>query len=176
MKTLVLIRHAKSGKKSHKFRDIDRPLSKKGLKDAPLMGSVLKNMQVTPQLIITSPAVRAMKTAHIIAQEFGFNNGDIISEPGLYLETKSNLLNTIKQTDDKYDTIFVVGHNPGLTDLANFLSEATIENIPTSGIFGIRFNANSWSELEVGIGRMLFFERPKTHRKKNKKKEEPVVH
>ena len=139
------------------------------------MGKVLKDLQVTPDLIISSPAVRAMTTAKMIAQEFGFDENQIITDPKLYLESKSKLLKEINKIDDKYNTVFLVGHNPGLTDLANMPSGESIDNIPTSGAFGIQFECNTWQEVEKGKGKKIFFEVPKKHRKKVEKSEKQVL-
>lgn len=164
MKTVVLIRHAKSDKKAKKLRDLERPLNKRGLRDAPEMGKVLKNIQVAPQLILSSPAVRALKTAELIATEFGIGVENILTDPNLYMESKSTLLNVIKQIDDKYNVVFVVSHNPGLTDLVNFLTIETIEDIPTSGIAGLQIESDNWSQFDMGTGKLLFFETPKKQR------------
>ncbi len=173
MKTVVLIRHAKSDKKSKKTRDIERPLSKRGNKDAPLMGKVLKNL-ITPELIITSPAVRALRTAQSIASEYNMNGNTIQSNPELYLESRSTLLKTLKQTSNDYNTVFVVGHNPGLTDLINYLSLETIDNLPTSGAFAISFDTDSWENIDTGSGKLLFYEYPKKHRKKEEENQNHV--
>lgn len=166
MKTIILIRHAKSSWKFPELKDFDRPLKKRGLNEAPLMGKVLNDHQKKPDIIITSPAVRAITTAKMIAREIGFNENQIIAEPKLYLESKSNLLKEINAIDDKHNTAFLIGHNPGMTDLANALSGESIDNIPTSGAFGIQFECNTWQEVEKGKGKKLFFEFPKKHRKK----------
>ena len=171
MKTVVLIRHAKSDKKSKKVRDVERPLSKRGLKDAPLMGKVLKK-SITPELIITSPAVRALRTAQSIAEAYNMNGESIQTNPELYLESKTTLLKVIKQTDNTYNTIFLIGHNPGLTDLINYLSLETIENLPTSGAFAITFETDSWDSIDTGSGKLLFYEYPKKHRSKEEKVKE----
>jgi phosphohistidine phosphatase len=175
MKKIVLVRHAKSSWKFPELKDFDRPLKKRGLNEAPLMGKVLKDIHITPDLIITSPAVRAMTTAKMIAQEIGFNENLIIAEPRLYLESKSKLLKEINTIDEKYNTVFLVGHNPGLTDLANSLLGDSIDNIPTSGAVGIQFECNTWMEVEKGKGKKLFFEVPKKHREKVEKTEKQVL-
>lgn len=175
MKTIVLIRHSKSDKKSKKLRDIERPLNKRGLKEAPMMGQVLKNFQLTPELIISSPAIRALKTAELIAKEFDITTDSIITDPNLYLESKSTLLSVIKHIDDKYNTVFLVSHNPGLTDLVNYLSIETIKNVPTSGALAIEVDTETWSELDMGNGKLLFYEYPKKHREQAAKSEGLVV-
>ena len=174
MKTVVLIRHAKSDKKSKNMRDMERPLNKRGLKDAPLMGKVLKNV-ITPDIILTSPAERAMKTAQSIAAEYNLNGESIQSNPELYLEPKSTLLKAIKQTDNRFNTVFVVGHNPGLTDLINYLSLETVDNLPTSGAFAVSFDSENWADIDSASGKLLFYEFPKKHRKDGTQHEENMM-
>jgi phosphohistidine phosphatase len=174
MKTIVLIRHAKA-KKSHKLKDFDRPLKKRGLKDAPLIGKALKEHQLLPGLIISSPAERAFTTARLVAREFNLNETQVISEPRLYLESKSKLLEVINQVEDSFSTIFIVGHNPGLTDLANALAADSTENIPTSGALGIQFDCNTWAEVQKGEGKMILSETPKKTKKKQRKSEKQVL-
>jgi phosphohistidine phosphatase len=176
MKTIVLIRHAKSDKKTKKkIRDIERPLNKRGMRDAPVMGKVLRNL-ITPELILTSPATRALRTAQIIASEYHINGNTIQSNPELYLESKSTLLKAIRQLNNTYNTVFIVGHNPGLTDLINYLSLETIDNLPTSGAFAISFDTDSWDNIDTGSGKLLFYEYPKKHRKDEEQEEESENH
>ena len=93
-------------------------------------------------------------------------------DPGTQLKT--TLLKTIKQTDNSYNTIFVVGHNPGLTDLINYLSLETIENLPTTGAFAITFDTDSWENIDTGSGKLLFYEYPKKHRNKDEVNENHI--
>src|SRR5436190_18997490 len=97
MKIIILIRHAKSSWKFPELKDMDRPLNKRGLNDAPLMGKILKVLNLMPDLIISSPAVRASSTAKMIAQEVGFSENQIVTEEDLYLESKSKLLKEINK-------------------------------------------------------------------------------
>jgi len=175
MKTIILIRHAKSSWKFPDLKDIERPLKKRGTTDAVLMANVLKEMQVQPDKIISSPAVRALETAKAFAGETGFNDADIIIDQRLYLESKTKLLNLLNELDDAFQTIALVSHNPGITDFANALANDNIENIPTSGMVAIQFDCNSWSEIEKGKGKRLFFEIPKKYRKKIEKAETKIL-
>lgn len=161
MKTIVLMRHAKSDRKTKKLRDIERPLNKRGLRDAAEMGTYMKSSQVKTQLIISSPAIRALKTAELVAGELNIDYNEIITDPNLYLESKSTIMNCIKKLDDKYESIFIVSHNPGLTDLVNYLTIETIKNIPTSGIVAMRVDVQNWAELDMGNWELIFFESPK---------------
>lgn len=175
MKTIILIRHAKSSWKFPELKDIDRPLNERGLNDAPIMGKVLKDLEMIPDLIISSPAVRAMSTAKMMANELNYLEQQIATSPKLYLEPESKLLKVIKKTDDKFNTLFIIGHNPGLTDLANDLAGTSIDNIPTAGVFGIQFENDTWSEIKKGKGKNIFFEVPKKYRNKIEESEKQVL-
>ena len=175
MKTVILIRHAKSSWKFPDLKDIERPLKKRGISDAAMMANILKEIPVHPDKIISSPAVRALATAKAFAGQAGFSETEIITDQRLYLESKTKLYNLLHELDDGYQTIALVSHNPGLTDFANSLADDTIDNIPTSGIVGIQFDCNSWAEIEKGKGKRLFFEVPKKHRKKIEKAETKIL-
>ena len=130
MKTLVLIRHAKSDWGHQELSDFDRPLNKRGRKDAPAMALRLKEMGITPDLILCSPANRARTTAGLIFSEF--NNGErkkekIIKEiPSLYLGSPADLSKAIDRAEEKVQTLFLVAHNPGISYLASILGAKEI--------------------------------------------------
>jgi phosphohistidine phosphatase len=168
MKTLVLIRHAKSSWKFPELKDAERPLKKRGLKEAPLMGKVLKDIPITPDRIVSSPAVRAQTTAQLIAKEYGIDETRVLTLPGLYMGTESQLLQEIRSIGDDYNVVFLIGHNPGLMDLAVSLTGEKIENLPTGGAFGIEFHCHSWEEAGTENAKKIFFEFPKKHRKNSK--------
>jgi phosphohistidine phosphatase len=170
MKTIILIRHAKSSWKFPDLKDIERPLKKRGVRDAAMMATVLQDMHLHLDKIISSPAVRAMSTAKAFAAE-----ENIVVDQRLYLESKSKILNLLKDLDNNYQCIALVSHNPDLTDFANFLANDNIENIPTTGIVGIQIECNSWAEVEKGKGKRMFFEVPKKHRKKIEKAESKIL-
>src|SRR5437762_2609960 len=113
MKLIVLIRHAKSSWKHPELTDMDRPLKKRGLRDAPLIGKILKEVhQFKPDVILCSPAARAYETATLIAGELGVHEEMIVKDSGLYLETASSLLKAIQSIDDRHQTVALVSHNP----------------------------------------------------------------
>ena len=170
MKTIILIRHAKSSWKFEDLKDIERPLKKRGVRDAAMMATILKEKNLQPDKIISSPAERAMATATAFAPK-----EEIMVDQRLYLESKTKLLNLVQGLDESLQCVAIVSHNPDLTDFANFLANDDIENIPTSGIVAIQFECNSWSEIEKGKGKRLFFEVPKTHRKKIEKAETKIL-
>ncbi|MBL8007839.1 MAG: histidine phosphatase family protein [Ignavibacteria bacterium] len=161
MKKLFLIRHAKSSWKHPELSDHDRPLNKRGKHDAELMSETLKARGIKPDIIVTSSAVRALEFAKVISDILNCKK-PVISEK-LYLASESGLLGIVKETDEKYNTVFLIGHNPGITYFANLLSGSSIENIPTSGIAEIGFSHCLWKEIQSGSGELLSFDYPKKH-------------
>lgn len=159
MKNLILIRHAKSSWKDDSIKDFDRPLNKRGKCDAPLMAERLLQRGFVFDLIISSSAKRTSDTAKIFADLLGFKS-KIIFEDKLYLASDSEILEIINQFEERYQSVIIVCHNPGITDLANYLNEIFIENIPTTGIVGFSFDGN-WSDLGSKSCSMLFFDFPK---------------
>lgn len=162
MKTLFLTRHAKSSWKNPDLSDIDRPLNRRGKKNAPLMGTVLKEKEILPDLMLTSPAKRAKKTALFIAEAIGYSKQDIKVEENIYEASPAELMDIIHQFKDKYDSVMMFGHNPSFTTLNNYLSNNYIDNIPTCGISAIQFDTN-WSNIEAMSGKSVFFIYPKLY-------------
>lgn len=165
MKTLYLNRHAKSSWDSATLSDFDRPLNKRGERDAPLMGSVLSKLVRAPQLIYSSPAKRAITTAKIIADHFSYDHSEIKEEQNIYEAGISNIMNIINNTSNNYDIIMLFGHNPAFTMISNYLSEKYIDNMPTSGFVQIDFPFESWKEVKDETGNLILFEYPKKHLK-----------
>ena len=161
MRTLYLIRHAKSSWEDPEMDDFDRPLNKRGKRDAPLMGRRLSGRGICPGLMITSPAKRAIVTARTVAKEVGYAEKEIETHEAIYGGGVPHLLEVIQEIDDSNDQAMLFGHNPGLTALALDLTDARIDNIPTCGVFCIRFDVASWREVDRGTGEMVFFDYPK---------------
>jgi phosphohistidine phosphatase len=161
MKKLFLIRHAKSSWEDHLLSDFDRPLSDRGKRDAPRMGDVLRDKKVNPDLVIASPARRAIKTAKIISTILKYPIEKIVEDKTIYEASTQDLLNVINSIDDVYSTVLIFGHNPGFSMLANLLSSKYIDNMPTSSVAGIELFVNSWKDVEVGSGKLFLFEYPK---------------
>lgn len=118
---------------------------------------------VFPDIILSSPAKRALKSARVIAEEIEYPLEEIVTYPELYLADAHDLLDLIRYLDDVYAEAMLFGHNPGLTDLANFLTEYDVDNIPTSGVFCIEFDLLSWREVSEGNGELVFFDFPKKY-------------
>ena len=163
MKILTLVRHAKSSWKDSGLTDFDRPLNKRGENDAPKMGRRLKKYKICPDLIITSPANRALTTAKVIAREIGYSNKDMVADKQVYLAHSCGLLEVVKKVENTHREVFLVGHNPGLTELANDLIDEDIDNIPTCGVVRMKFDIDHWNDLGKNQGKLLWFDYPKKH-------------
>lgn len=161
MKTLYLVRHAKSSWRFPELRDFDRPLNKRGKKNAPEMGKRLKAKQILPDLLLASPANRAITTARKIAEKIGYPEAGIRENDKIYHGSEAELMDVIKATDNSIGELMLFGHNPGFTDLANLLGDQWIDNIPTCGVLAIAFEVDNWKEVAPKNGRNLFFDYPK---------------
>ncbi|MEQ8904945.1 histidine phosphatase family protein [Ekhidna sp.] len=159
MKTLYLIRHAKSSW-SFDLNDHDRPLGKRGRKDVIKMGQHLASNQPNPEIFISSTASRALYTALHICDQMGVDEGQIRLEKGLYHAGANEILQIV-QSAPECDRLAVFGHNPGFTSIANAMANSSFDNIPTCGIVGIDFNAKYWKDVKFGEGALSFFYFPK---------------
>lgn len=161
MKSLLLIRHAKSSWADFSIKDFDRPLNDRGKKDAPAMAKRLLDKDITIDAFIASPAKRARKTAELFAKEYKAEKSSIIFFDELYLATASIFSDVISKTDDRYKTIAVFSHNEGITDFANSLTDTRIDDIPTCGIFAIEIKTKHWKDFPEAEKKFLFFDSPK---------------
>ena len=163
MKTLYLVRHAKSSWKYPNLDDFERPLNKRGRKSAPFMGTILKKLKAAPDVILSSPANRAAITARIIADKIGYPLGKIHYSESIYEFSANALIDVIGHLGDDVNKAMLVGHNPALTDLANYIGDKPISNIPTSGVFCANLDIPSWAKIGDHCGKLKFFEFPKKH-------------
>ncbi len=161
MKTLYLIRHAKSSWKNPSLKDAERPLNCRGKKDAPNMGRLLEKQKDIPELIISSPAKRALDTAKKIAREVGYPLKKIVIEQKLYMAEQSDFIAVIEKVKKSVNSLMIFSHNFGLTLFANYISGSDIINIPTCGIVRIDFEIEKWKEITKAKGTLIFFEYPK---------------
>jgi phosphohistidine phosphatase len=168
MRTLYLVRHAKSSWDFPELSDMERPLNKRGKSDAPKMGQLLRKMEESPDLMVSSPAKRAYGTAKRIAREIGYPLKKIVKDETLYMADTEEFISVIKDTPDKADKIMLFGHNYGITYFANHISGSNIDNIPTCGIVRIDFDIGSWNEIENSKGKLIYFEYPKKHKDSKK--------
>lgn len=165
MKILYLVRHAKSSWENADLSDFERPLNKRGLRDAPFMGKILSEKIDSPQLIISSPAKRAITTANIIAEYLKYDQKNIVREEKIYHAVVSDLMRIIYSVPDTINSLMVFGHNPTFTQTVNYLSNKNIDNIPTCGLVQINFEFDSWNDLEGNTGKQILFEFPKKYLK-----------
>jgi len=161
MKILTLVRHAKSSWKDTSLADRDRPLNRRGERDAPEMGRRIAAAGIRPSLIISSPAVRAWTTARIIAEEIGYPREFLQRDKGLYLASVNGILDVIVSQDAGFNSLMLVGHNPGLTDFANYLVPGLTNNIPTAGVVSVQLDADDWSLYDKPGVELLFYDFPK---------------
>lgn len=160
MKNLLLIRHAKSSWDDASLGDRERRLNKRGKKDAPTLGRLLLEKGLQFDVLLSSPAKRAFKTAKLIAQEIDYPKKRIDIREALYEQGLEAMLEVIAGLDDGWQRVALVGHNPELTDLANRLSGAGIDNVPTCGLVSIEFSQVHWRDCAREGGRLAMFERP----------------
>ena len=136
------------------MRDFDRPLNERGMNDAPKMASFLQKSGITPDLIVSSPAKRALTTARFFASVFRINESDIVLNPDIYEAEPTDVLRIISELPETSSTVMIFGHNPTFTDIANRFSEDIIENVPTCGVVCIKSRAEKWNELFEGNSRI----------------------
>lgn len=148
MRTLFLIRHAKSSWDHSGLRDFDRPLNERGLHEAPLMAQVLVQAGIQPDLLVSSPAKRAWTTALFFATAFDIREEAVQRESNIYEADPPDILRLIGQLPDQANTVFLFGHNPTFTEVANRFAKKHIENVPTCGIVHIESEADSWAVFE----------------------------
>ena len=161
-KRLILIRHAKSDWGNPSLRDFDRPLNKRGHAAAPEMAQRMVNQNIYPDLIVSSPALRALTTAKYFAKEWEVEVNNIETDKTIYEAGVKNLLNVVNQFDNQYATIALFGHNPGLTDFANYLSDVNIYNMPTCSIVMLEFPFEEWNVVSSSTAKVLLFDYPKS--------------
>ena len=164
MKTLCLVRHAKSSWADPSLTDFERPLNNRGKRDAPFMGKRLLRANLTPSIIVSSPARRARDTARMIAREIGFDKKKIDYREEIYhADEPAALLEVVSTRDPAVETMVLVGHNFVITECAEQLTGVSIASIPTCGIVAIVFDCHDWREVRPARGRLLFFDYPKLH-------------
>ncbi len=162
MKRLILLRHAKSSWSDSTLADEDRPLSARGERDAPRMGARLRRHDAAPDLILTSHAERALRTATTVARALEYPLDRISILPTLYLAAPADILAVVQAQEPVVRCLLVVGHNPGLTELVdNLLPDLQLHNLPTAGVVAVDFDTDDWSELGRRTATLAFYDYPK---------------
>lgn len=161
IRNLYLLRHAKSDWSVSGQKDFDRELNNRGLNDAPRMGRKLYDMEVYPDLLISSPAKRTRLTTDFIVEQIKYDPERVVFNEDIYEASMRTLLSVINNLDDKHHRVMLVGHNPGFTYLAEYLTKQDIGNVPTCGVLNIEFNDLNWKEVSGGTGQLRWFIYPK---------------
>ena len=164
LKTIFIIRHAKSSWAELGARDFDRVLDKRGINDAPRMAKILKEAGVHPDLIVSSPAMRAKTTAHYFAKEFGMSPEQIDYQSDIYDAVETDIFNIVRELPNTANVILLFGHNPTLTYFTNNFNPDPIENLPTCGIVRIALNVDEWSKFSDKTARVTGLWFPKMYK------------
>src|SRR5882757_7617297 len=147
MKTLLIVRHAKSSWDNAALNDLDRPLNLRGKHDAPIMAKRLIKAGIKIGLFVSSPAKRAPHTAEIFMHEFGRKDKELVLVQELYHAQVQDFKEVVAGLDDQYDSAALFSHNPGITTFANILSSVRLDNMPTCSIFAVTSTADNWQEF-----------------------------
>ena len=161
MKTLTIVRHAKSSWKDTTLRDRERPLNKRGKRDAPEMGRRIHAHGIRPSLIVSSPALRAWTTAKAVAEAINYPREFLQKEDDLYLGSVDRILDVIVAQDNGFNNLMLFGHNPGFTDFANFLVPGLTHNLPTAGVVCVEIDQDDWNLYERPATKLLVHDWPK---------------
>lgn len=161
MKTLILVRHAKSSWNEPGLADRDRVLNDRGRRNAPEMGRRLAKHDLKPDVILCSPAVRALTTAQLMAEELDYRRADIRVDDRLYASEADELVEVVRELGDGPERVMVIGHNPEMTDLAQRFS-GTIDHMPTCAVAVFSFDIASWRALGLHEARSSTFHTPKS--------------
>ena len=150
---LLILRHAKSSWADEGLDDWQRPLNDRGERDAPRMGTLLRELDLLPDLIVTSDAVRAETTARVAAKAAGYE-GRIVLSPELYHASPQAIVDVLRTLPDSARSVMIVGHNPGLEDLVNRLTGQSIE-LPTATLVHLELPAKNWNEIGLSPDAVL---------------------
>ncbi|MEQ9290278.1 MAG: histidine phosphatase family protein [Cyclobacteriaceae bacterium] len=161
MKKLYLVRHAKSSWDYPQLSDRERPLNKRGKRDAPKMAAFISEIIPCPELLLSSDAVRAHRTAIAFAEAFGMTENDILKDEILYHASAPAWEQVVSSLSDGVGSAMLFGHNPGLTNFVNQIANMDIYNIPTCGVAGLSFRTDSWLKVSGGNCKLDFYHFPK---------------
>ena len=161
-KTLAIMRHGKSSWDYGDISDFDRPLKESGISNTQAIAQKIKGRGIKPDMIVSSPANRALHTALITARELLYPLENVVINPVLYGESEDEVLNMIKHTNDRYHHLFIFGHNPVFTDLSNLFLKQQIDNLPTSGVVILNFETEQWMGISGKVLKSEFLLFPKS--------------
>jgi phosphohistidine phosphatase len=160
-KHICFLRHAKSSWRYPDLNDYDRPLNDRGIEDAPFMGRKLKKIGYSPDLIISSPANRAISTARIICEKLSYPLHRLKLDDSIYMSSAWQLIDLIKSLEAKHNKVMLIGHEPAFSQCIRILCDIEIEKFPTCAALNVSLNKDEWSKLREQEGKITFFEYPK---------------
>lgn len=163
MKTLILMRHAKSSWDHPALKDLERPLNARGERDAPLMGSHFSTWGLHPELLVTSPAVRARETAIRVARALSHPEEQIRIAPALYGQGVPGILSVVHALPENLQSVCLFGHNPDISEAVGILGGEPVTHLPTAALVSLIFAVDDWAAVMPGVGRISRFEYPKRY-------------
>lgn len=162
MKTLYIVRHAKSSWEYDNIEDIDRPLKKRGIKDAHLLSNFLAKEISKPDVFVSSSANRALHTAVIFCENFEYPLSNLKIKRQLYSFSDGYLVKTVKALDDSFNSAIIFSHDHGINTFVNKFGDKPIAHVPTCGVIGIKFESKHWKDIKRG--KTVLVEFPKNHK------------
>lgn len=163
MKSLYILRHAKSSWDEPELEDFDRPLNKRGKKAAPFMGRLMADRDIVPDIVVSSPAARARSTAELVAEASGFP-AQLKFDERIYEASPQMLRQVVSELDEDAGSAMIVGHNPGIEGFVSYLTGSS-ERMPTAALAHIRLNIDRWADVDSGCGELQAVLRPKDEMK-----------
>ena len=161
MRSITLIRHAKSSWNNPSFTDFERPLNKRGSRDAPRVGAAMKQADVIFDKVLCSDAKRARQTLSLLKQEIEIDEGIIGYRHDMYGASANHLLSCITEMPNSIENIALIGHNPGMEDLANKLAEFPVGPMPTCCVIHLLYEFDGWGDLLQTTGKIALQIRPR---------------
>ncbi|GAB3830381.1 phosphohistidine phosphatase SixA [Hymenobacter jeollabukensis] len=163
MKILYLMRHAKSSWNFDGLSDKERPLNNRGRTDAPQMGQALAERNIQLDLLVSSPAVRALSTAALVAKELNYPPERIQVLDGIYEADLDRLVGIVQELPDDVNSVLLVGHNPTITDTVNYLSPSAVHEMTTAAVVCLHFQTEHWADAHRHNAELYFVDTPKNH-------------
>ena len=159
MKTLLLLRHAKSSWKDTSVKDFDRPLNQRGLKAAPAIGRLMRKRKLQPELVLSSPAERARQTTQLVLEAAGLKT-EVRYDERIYEASAARLFEIVSQIDEEAGMVMMVGHNPGFEELLETLT-GEASSLSTAALACIELDSEKWSKVKAGENRLAWLVKPK---------------
>ena len=159
MKTIFIVRHSKSSWKNINLSDYDRPLNKRGKKDAEIMSIELLKKNISIDFLLSSSSKRTIITSKYFIDKIKINKYEFFDS--LYHASSDKIYSSIIELKNEFNKVMIVGHNPGLTNVINLLTNLSLYNLPTSGIVIIEFDIPYWNEIKPRLGKVKWMKFPK---------------